>query len=223
MFPIRDHNPSRKFPFVNLLIIGITTYVFLLEITAPSLEVFISQYALIPSQVNLGILSTFLPFIYSMFLHGSWLHIISNMWFLWIFGDNIESHLGHSIYLIFYLVSGLAAGLLQFLFSLQSSIPTLGASGAVSGILGAYIVLYPRHKIDTLVFTFGGFLQQIELPASFMLGYWFVIQLLSGIGSLGFMGEGGVAWWAHIGGFAAGFLLIRFFPKKNSQSSTDLL
>ena len=216
MFPIRDHNPSHKLPIINLIIIGITAYVFLLEITATSLEDFIFQYALIPNQVDFTAPSTLLPFIYSMFLHGGWLHIISNMWFLWIFGDNIESHLGHVSYLIFYLITGLAAGLMQFIFSAGSSIPTLGASGAVSGILGAYLLLYPRHKIDTLVASFGGFLHQIQLPASFMLGYWFVIQLFSGIGSLGIMGEGGVAWWAHIGGFASGWLLIRLFPKKNS-------
>ena len=223
MFPIRDHNPSHKLPIINLIIIGITAYVFLLEITATSLEDFIFQYALIPSQVDLTIPSTLLPFIYSMFLHGGWLHIISNMWFLWIFGDNIESHLGHVSYLIFYLITGLAAGLMQFIFSAGSSIPTLGASGAVSGILGAYLLLYPRHKIDTLVASFGGFLHQIQLPASFMLGYWFVIQLFSGIGSLGITGEGGVAWWAHIGGFAMGFLAIRIFHRKNRQNHDNLL
>ena len=117
-------------------------------------------------------------------------------------------------------MTGLAAGLAQFIFSSGSSIPTLGASGAVSGVLGAYLVLYPRHKIDTLVASFGGFLHQIQLPASFMLGYWFVIQLFSGFGSLGIGAEGGVAWWAHIGGFAAGWLIIRLFPGENS---TDLL
>jgi len=223
MFPIRDHKPSHKLPIVNFLIIAATVFVFYLEIAAPDLEQFIYQWALIPQTVEIGNPLTLLPFIYSIFLHGGWLHIISNMWFLWIFGDNIESYLGHLSYLFFYLLTGLAAGFAQYLLMPNSDIPTLGASGAVSGILGAYLVLYPRHKIDTLVVTFGGFMQKIQLPASIMLGYWFVIQLFSGVGSLGIASGGGVAWWAHIGGFATGFLLIRLLRKNNSQNKDHLL
>lgn len=209
MFPIRDHNPSERFPIINLLIILVTSYVFFLEITAVNLEAFIETYALVPARVDIGNLRTLIPFINSMFMHGGWLHIISNLWFLWIFGDNIEAKLGHIKYLIFYLATGLFAAFAQYILMSNSTIPTLGASGAIAGVLGAYLVLYPKHKIDTLIIAFGGFMQKVQLPASFMLGYWFVIQLFSGIGSLGFMESGGVAWWAHIGGFAAGFLLIR--------------
>ena len=219
MFPIRDHNPSDKPPVVNFLIIAITVFVFFLELSAPDLDVFIRQYALIPGQVSFTSFPTLLPFLYSIFLHGGWLHIISNMWFLWIFGDNIESYLGHFNYLFFYLFTGLMAGFAQYMLSPVSDIPTLGASGAISAVLGAYMVLYPRHKIETLIATFGGFLQKVELPASLMLGYWFVIQIFSGIGSLGISAGGGVAWFAHIGGFLSGFILIRLFPEKQSVNN----
>lgn len=217
MFPIRDHNPSSNFPIITLILIAITAYVFFLQLTSPDMEEFIYSYALIPQTVNPANPGTWLPFIYSMFMHGGWLHIISNMWFLWIFGDNIEAHMGHLPYLFFYLITGLVAGVSQYLLSTTSNIPTLGASGAVSGVLGAYMVLYPRHKIDTLIASFGGFMHKIQVPASFMLGYWFILQLLSGVGSLSLALEGGVAWWAHIGGFLAGWTLIRLIPAKHGQ------
>jgi len=210
MFPIRDHNPSNKFPFVTILLIIITSYVFFLQLTSVDFEAFIFQYALVPSTVNFTNFATLLPFIYSIFLHGGWLHIISNMWFLWIFGDNIEAHLGHIKYLIFYLFCGIAAGLAQYVFSSSSEIPMLGASGAVAGVLGGYLVLYPGHKIDTLIPTFGAFMTRAQIPASIMLIYWFVIQLFSGVGSIGMQDVGGVAFWAHVGGFAAGWILTRF-------------
>lgn len=216
MFPIRDHNPSNKFPIMTLLIIIVTSFVFFLEITAFDFESFISQYALIPSTVDFRNIFSLLPFVYSIFLHGGWLHIISNLWFLWIFGDNIEAEMGHFIYLLFYLLTGIIAGLLQYFLNSSSDIPTLGASGAIAGVLGAYLVLYPKHKIDTLVVTFGGFLQTVQLPASIMLGYWFVIQIFSGVGSLASAAQGGVAWWAHIGGFATGFLSVRLFSRKKT-------
>lgn len=209
MFPIRDHNPSKKFPLFIILLVLATSIVFFLEITSPDIEVFINQYALIPAQVDFFQPMTFLPFIYSMFLHGGWLHIISNMWFLWIFGDNIEAYLGSIKFILFYLLTGSVAGFTQYFFNPASAIPTLGASGAVAGVLGAYLVLYPKNKIDTLVFSFGGFLHNIQLPASIMLGYWFVIQIFSGVGSFASSMEGGVAWWAHIGGFASGYLITK--------------
>ena len=207
MFPIRDHNPSESFPIITILIVIVTSFAFYLQLTAPDFEGFIMQYALVPSSVDITRLETLLPFIYSIFMHGGWLHIISNMWFLWIFGDNIEAVLGHVSYLFFYLFCGLAAGFTQYLFSAGSDIPMLGASGAVAGVLGAYLLLFPRHKIDTLMIMFGGFMQRIQVPASFMLGYWFIIQVLSGVGSFGFEGAG-VAWWAHVGGFATGWVLV---------------
>lgn len=214
MFPIRDHNPSCKLPIVMVLIIIVTSFVFFLELSAPDLESFIETYALVPSLVDFFNWKTLLPFIYSIFLHGGWLHIISNMWFLWIFGDNIEAYLGHFTFAFFYLFCGIAAGFLQYLFNISSDIPTLGASGAVAGVLGAYLVLYPRHRIDTLVATFGGFLREVQMPASIMLGYWFVIQLFSGVGSLGVASTGGIAFWAHVGGFVAGWIVVRFLSQK---------
>ncbi len=214
MFPIRDHNPSHKFPLTTLFIIVVTSLVFYLEISASDFETFVTQFALTPVKVSFGNLSSLLPFIYSMFLHGGWFHIISNMWFLWIFGDNVEAVLGNLGFLAFYLISGLGAGLLQYSFDPASNIPMLGASGAVGGVLGAYIIKYPSHKIDTLVPGFAGFMHRIELPASIMLGYWFVIQIFSGLGSLATSFEGGVAWWAHIGGFVTGVVLIKLIPSK---------
>ncbi|KKS95992.1 MAG: rhomboid family protein [Candidatus Gottesmanbacteria bacterium GW2011_GWA2_43_14] len=220
MFPIRDHNPSKSFPVITVLIILITSYVFFLQLTAFDPEAFIMNYALVPALVDFGNPATWWPFIWSMFMHGGWLHIISNLWFLWIFGDNVEAFLGHIGFLLFYLLTGIAASLVQFFFMSGSEIPTLGASGAIAGVLGAYLVLYPRHKIDTLVISFGGFLQKLQIPASFMLGYWFIIQLFSGVGSLGAAGQGGVAWWAHIGGFASGYLFTQAV-KGNNRTETE--
>ena len=211
MFPIRDHNPSDRLPLITITLILVTSFVFFLQLSAPDFEGFITQYALIPNQVVFPNFTTLLPFLYSIFLHGGWLHIISNMWFLWIFGDNVEARMGHISFLFFYLVAGIAAGLVQYAFNPLSPIPTLGASGAVAGVLGGYIILYPSHKIDTLIPSFGGFMHRVQLPASIMLGYWFLIQLISGAGTFGVDVTGGVAWWAHIGGFLAGVVLIQFF------------
>jgi len=213
MFPIRDHNPSDRLPIITVLLILLTVFVFYVQITAADFEGFILQYALVPSSIDLLQPVTLLPFIYSIFMHGGWLHIISNMWFLWIFGDNVEAMLGHVPYALFYLFCGVAAGVTQYLFSTSSDIPMLGASGAVAGVLGAYMAYFPHNKVDTLIVGFVGFMHKVQVPASLMLGYWFIIQLFSGVGSFGAEG-GGVAWWAHIGGFAAGWILVRFFKIK---------
>lgn len=211
MFPIRDHNHSNKFPFFTVFIILANAYFFFLELTSPDLEQFITNYALVPASIELTNPFSWWPFISSMFLHGGWLHIISNMWFLWIFGDNIEASLGHLRFLFFYLITGLAAGLAQYAIAPTSMIPVLGASGAIAGVLGGYLVLFPHAKIETLVTTFGAFMQTINLPAQFMLGYWFVVQLFSGVGSvaIGVHNQGGVAFFAHAGGFIAGWILMR--------------
>lgn len=211
MFPIRDHNPSHTFPLITLGIIGITAYMFFLEISAVDMETFIRQYALIPAAVDFSDLTTLMPFITSIFLHGGWLHIISNVWFLWIFGDNIESALGKIQYGLFYLFCGVVAGIVQYITMPATSVPMLGASGAVAGVLGAYLALYPRHKIDTLI-PFGFFVSQVQIPAGIMLGYWFLIQVISGVGSFGMQDIGGVAFWAHAGGFVTGWILIRLLP-----------
>jgi membrane associated rhomboid family serine protease len=144
-----------------------------------------------------------------MFMHGSWFHLIGNMWFLWIFGNNVEDAMGHVRFVAFYLLCGLAAAALQVATAPDSAVPMVGASGAIGGVLGAYVLLYPRVHVHLLVF-FGFFVRTIAVPAVLMLGYWFVLQFLSGLGSLGSDG-GGVAFWAHVGGFGAGALLVTLF------------
>jgi len=145
----------------------------------------------------------------SMFLHGGWLHLIGNMWFLWIYGDNVEDTLGHVKYLLFYLLCGVAAGLVHMAFNIDSRVPTVGASGAIAGVMGAYVIKFPRSRIVTLVPVFF-FLTTVEIPASVILVYWFVVQIFSGVGQIGYshLSQGGVAWFAHVGGFLAGTLLI---------------
>ncbi len=208
MFPIRDTQNLGKFPFVNLAIIAINIYVFFQELLAPNIERFISQYALIPANVNFSDTQSLAPFVTSMFLHAGFLHIISNMWFLWIFGDNIEAIIGHFKYLAFFLICGVSASLAQYIFTPTSTLPMLGASGAIAGVLGAYLRYFPRNKIDTLVPVFGLPLI-IALPANFMLIYWFFIQAFSSFASLAFATSsvGGVAYFAHAGGFITGFLI----------------
>ncbi len=213
MFPIRDHNPSFRFPFITILIIIFTCCVFLLQLLSPDPEIFVQTYALIPSEINFLYLPSLVPFITSIFLHGGWLHLISNMWFLWIFGDNVEAKLGHLSFLLFYFLTGFFAGFVQYMLEIKSQIPMLGASGAIAGVLGAYLVLFPKNRIDTLILSFGGFLTKVQIPASVMLGYWFITQLFSGVGSISSSIFGGVAWWAHISGFAFGWLLIRYMFK----------
>jgi membrane associated rhomboid family serine protease len=145
----------------------------------------------------------------SMFMHGGWLHIIGNMWFLWIFGDNVEDAMGHTRFLVFYLLCGLSAAAVQVIVNPESAIPMVGASGAIGGVMGAYILLYPRVHVHMLIFL-GFIITRVAVPAIFMLGYWFVLQLLSGLTTIGAPG-GGVAFWAHVGGFVAGALLILVF------------
>jgi membrane associated rhomboid family serine protease len=216
MIPLKDTNTEGTRPFWVLIIIAINIYFFYLEMTSPNLEAFVSQYALIPANVNLAIPSTLFPFISSQFLHGGFLHIISNMLFLWIFGDNVENALGFLVFPIFYLVCGVAGGLAQYLLSPDSVIPMLGASGAIAGVLGAYFAYFPNHKVKTLVPIFG-FFTLIDLPASLMLIYWIATQVFSGITSFGLSpaDSGGVAFFAHIGGFITGFLLAKILRPNN--------
>ncbi len=211
MFPIRDHNPSSKLPVITLLLIGMNAVAFFIELRSPNLDAFLQQYALVPALVDFSHPATLWPFLTSMFLHGGWLHILSNMWFLWIFGDNVEATLGHFKYLAFYIICGLAAAILQFTVTPGSEIPMLGASGAIAGVLGGYLVLFPQSQIETLVTSFGGYLRTINVPASFMLLYWFGTQLFAGVGSIavGMHESGGVAFFAHIGGFAAGWIIMK--------------
>lgn len=222
MFPLRDNNPTSTTPVVTALLIAVNTIVFLYQITLPARleQQFLAAFALTPAKFffalgvpGVPLQAALLPLFTSMFLHGGWLHLIGNMWFLWVFGDNIEDRLGPLRYLVFYLVCGLGAGSLHLLLNSNSTLPTLGASGAISGILGAYIVLFPRARVLTLIFLVIFFFT-VELPAAVVLGWWFVIQFLSGLESLGMRSAGGVAWWAHIGGFVLGVILIKLWPQR---------
>ncbi|OGM08776.1 hypothetical protein A2Z67_01865 [Candidatus Woesebacteria bacterium RBG_13_36_22] len=208
MFPLRDSHATYKFPLITTLLIIVNVLVFFLELTAIDTEVFIENYALIPSKVEIRNYFTWIPFITSQFLHAGFLHLISNMWFLRIFGDNVEEKFGSFFFLVVYLTSGVVGGFVQYIFSPDSAIPMLGASGAVAGILGAYFVFFPHHKIETLV-PIGLFMTTVRISASIMLLYWFVTQLFSGVGSVAVSQTGGVAFWAHIGGFAAGYIVAK--------------
>jgi membrane associated rhomboid family serine protease len=216
MIPIRDTVPSKSYPVVNTTLIGINVLVFLLELMqGPAMDRFIYIYGLVPARYTVPEIAAYFStgqqifsFLSFMFLHGGWLHLIGNMLFLYIFGDNVEDHLGSARYLFFYLLCGLISGLFQLLFNLGSNAATIGASGAIAGVMGAYIILYPHAKILTLIPIF--FIPWfIEIPAFFFLGIWFLIQLLSATSSSGAMG--GVAWWAHVGGFVFGMILLKIF------------
>lgn len=218
MIPFRDNIPSRTFPIINILIIVLNVIVFLFELTlSPAgLSRLIASFGVVPAyiyawpQLHDPLAALVVPFFTSMFLHGGWLHLIGNMWYLWIFGDNIEDRLGHFRYLIFYLLSGIGAGLVQTIFSGNTRVPSIGASGAIAGVLGAYVISYPFAKVLTLIPIFI-FVQIIEIPALIVLGFWFVMQFLNGTASLAVSSSantGGVAWWAHVGGFIIGIVLL---------------
>src|SRR4026207_289664 len=229
MFPYRDDNPTLKTPFVTLILIGINVAVWVLVQgmgAEPLLSRSVCELGLIPGEflgrlpegytlpmsrttvcVITGEHTWFTP-LTSMFLHGGWFHLIGNMWFLWVFGNNVEDSMGHFRYLAFYVLCGLAAAATQTFMNPASAVPMVGASGAISGVMGAYIVLYPRVRIHMLIFL-GFFITRAVVPAYVMLGYWFLIQLIGGGLTSG--SEGGVAFWAHAGGFIAGALLILLF------------
>ena len=217
LIPLKDNNPSRSYPVVNITLLLANVVVFLYQLALPPYDqkLFILSNATIPARIpaflggHVGFEAAFLPLITSMFLHTGFLHLAGNMLFLWIFGDNVEDSFGHLPYLFFYLVCGLGAGLLHVLFNLGSTIPALGASGAISGVMGAYMVLYPRERILTLVFIF-----VVPIPAVFILGYWFLLQFLAGIDALGTSAKGGVAVWAHVGGFLLGVLLTQLVRRR---------
>ena len=211
MFPLRDTVQNRKFPIITLGLIALNVFVFFLEITAPDQQSFISTYALIPADVNFSDFSSLTPFLTSQFLHAGFVHILINLWFLRIFGDNVEEKFGSLTFLFVYLLSGVLGGLAQYVFVPAATVPMLGASGAVAGVLGAYLVFFPSNKIETLV-PFGFFMSVVKIPASVMLVYWFVIQLFSGVGSIAVAQTGGVAFWAHVGGFVAGWFMAKLRP-----------
>lgn len=220
MFPIRDNIPSRSTPFVMYGIILFNAYIFYNElvISDAELEKMVGLFGLIPYELMQGLSANpanvflYVPLITNLFLHGGWLHVIGNMWYLKIFGDNIEDRMGHGMFFLFYIFCGVIANVVQIIVDPASQIPTIGASGAISGVLGAYLVCFPSAKVSTVVFLFI-FLTVIEIPALLFLGLWFFMQLQSGAASL-FMAGSNVAWWAHVGGFLAGMALVKFFPNR---------
>jgi membrane associated rhomboid family serine protease len=225
MIPLRDTIPSRRFPLVNTVLIGLNVLVFLSEsmLGAERRELFVWNWGLVPTRFwEAGGLVGWLPLFTSMFMHGGWWHLISNMLALYIFGDNIEDRLGPFRYVLFYLFSGVAAGAAHLAAYSSSSLPTVGASGAIAGVLGAYLMLYPQARVITLVPVFY-FLRIVELPALIYLGFWFISQLFNGLFALSAAAfqSGGVAWWAHIGGFVFGLAVIRFICPPPCRTYVD--
>jgi membrane associated rhomboid family serine protease len=207
MIPLKDINPTRNFPFVNVMLISANVLVFLYQITLSphAQKMFVLANATVPARIPAYLTGhapasvALFPLFSSMFLHGGLMHLLGNMLFLYIFGDNVEDTFGHIGYLFFYFLCGIGSGLIHVMFNWGSGIPALGASGAISGVMGAYAVLFPNHRILTFFFIF-----LIPVPAILILGYWFVLQFVAGINGLGMATSGGVAWWAHIGGFLMG-------------------
>ena len=212
MFPLRDDRPTYTPPVVTTMLIVACALVFLHEISLDdfSRNYFVDKYAMVPSRLNPATLVT------SMFLHAGWLHIIFNMLFLWAFGKSLEDALGHVKFLGFYLVCGIIAGIVQLFFNFGSAVPTVGASGAIAGVMGAYLIKFPRAYIHTLVFIIV-FVTTVDIPAWFFTIFWFVQQLFNGYGSITQtqVSDGGTAWFAHIGGFLAGMLLVTMMGTRN--------
>ncbi len=220
MIPLRDKNPTKLVPFVNVTLIVINVAVFAYELSRGSgIDEFIRQFAVIPADIVASAKGPGLSLIpirglfTSLFVHAGWLHLGGNMLYLWVFGDNIEDKLGHLRYVVFYVACGLLSSGLYIYIDPHSIVPTIGASGAISGVLGAYMLLFPKARVLTVIPIFI-FLQFVELPALLVLGLWFVLQFFSGLASLGYQAaeSGGVAWWAHIGGFIGGLILV--FPMR---------
>jgi membrane associated rhomboid family serine protease len=212
--PLKDENPTSRYPFVTVLLISLNAFVFLYQLFSPQgLQYFASKLGLIPYELThfqpitqFARIAPPLTLLTCMFVHGSFLHLLGNMLYFWIFGNNVEDFLGPVRFILFYLISGLGASLTQILFSPNSQVPIIGASGAIAGILGAYLVLYPRARVMTFIFLFI-FIRVVPIPAAYVLGIWFIAQILNiGMG-------GGVAWFAHIGGFLIGMGLIMIFAR----------
>jgi len=215
MFPIGDDNTARRtIPLVTYALIVLNVLFFLVELGGG--DAFIMQWAFVPSRFLANPIGGFITLFTSMFMHAGWLHLGGNMLYLWIFGDNVEDRFGHVKFLVFYLLCGLGATFAQLMFSLGSNIPSLGASGAIAGVLGAYILMFPKGRIRVLQGQ-----QVVQAPALMVIGFWIVLQLFSGIGSIASTADtGGVAYMAHIGGFVAGFVLTFLFRGNTSPRLT---
>ena len=222
MLPLYDTVRSHKFPLINLLLIVSNILAFLYEqqLSPTVLEHFIFTWGLVPAHLISNPATAWITIFTAMFLHGSWIHLLGNMWFLYIFGDNIEARLGGARYLVFYLLSGVAAVFLQTYILPSSDVPMIGASGAVAGVLGAYLILFPHSRIASLVpilfiFTI------IEIPAVIFLLFWFALQLYSGLFAIQGSSGSGIAWWAHVGGFLFGIIMVFFFRTKTTYRSWE--
>jgi membrane associated rhomboid family serine protease len=250
MIPLRDDIPSRRFPVVNCILIAITGVVFFLQLSDGSASDIEERYGMVPARVvhpdrpvlvkelvrvrtifgpqivererplAAAPFAPWLTLLSCMFLHGGWLHFLGNVWFLYIFGDNVEDRLGRVGYLAFYLGTGIAAGLAHLVSDPESTIPTIGASGAIAGVMGCYFVLFPRARVVTLV-PIIFFLQILVLPAPFFLGFWFLLQFFQGSLSVTSAAGGGVAWWAHIGGFAAGAMVALLLSARGRRRAAE--
>lgn len=224
MFPLRDDNPTTITPFVTwaLIALNVAVFIYQLSLAPRDAQLFAYQFGSVPAVVlgtqslpeQIAVIHPLMSAFASMFLHGGWMHLISNMWFLWIFGNNIEEAMGHARYLAFYLICGVLASASHIVSNPESLIPAIGASGAIAGALGAYIMLYPRARVWTLVIL-GFFIKVIYVPAGVILGFWILLQFVSGSMMAGRQDAGGVAFWAHVGGFIAGILFVGVFKKRD--------
>ncbi|ACV61279.1 Rhomboid family protein [Desulfofarcimen acetoxidans DSM 771] len=214
MIPLKDDIPSSRFPLVNISLIIVNLVIFVYLVLNNNLDVYIMTHGVVPKDFfsDFSPFTQFYLFTIAIFLHGGWLHVLGNMLYLWIFGDNVEDRMGHFRYLIFYMICGYTATLAHVLADPLSTMPMVGASGAIAGVLGAYLVLFPRARVLTLLPIFF-FITFIRIPAVLFLAFWFILQIFNGMVS----GSAGVAWWAHIGGFIVGMLLVKFMEKKKNK------
>lgn len=220
MFPLYDHIKAPRFPIMTWLLITVNCAVFVYELMSANIDGFINHYALVPSSVHFNAYLTLIPFVTAIFLHGGFLHILSNMWFLFVFGDNVEGKITPFGFLLLFLIAGTTGNALQYLIMPHSSIPILGASGAIAGVLGCYYVFFPYSKIKTLFFVFF-FVTVFDVRAPIILGYWFILQFISGLGSLHQTSadQGGVAFFAHIAGFIIGVLCAKLVQKITNKAN----
>ncbi|MBX9877056.1 MAG: rhomboid family intramembrane serine protease [Candidatus Obscuribacterales bacterium] len=223
MFPVYDDNQSSSKPIVTWVLIVINVFVFVNEVTMPegALNSFLDVWGTVPSKLTHSPgTGEYLTLFTSMFLHGGWSHLIGNMWFLHIFGDNVEDRMGHFKYLLFYLICGIAASLAQVYSDINTTIPGIGASGAISGVLGAYLILFPGARVRTYIGTY----TSIWVPAVFFIVIWFMMQFLPALASMNLAGAktGGIAFWAHVGGFIAGVVLVKLFASGSRESQATL-